>query len=120
MNSDDDVFRSFVDDLNIAILTSFTSFSCGNALPYGAGERGIPIIGEQSGGGSCVVGSGVTADGIPFNFSMNERMCSSDFSETVENGAEVDVSLTDGTDYSNFYDNDVLISTLKGLFGNNY
>lgn len=120
VNSDDDEFREFVDDLNIAILTSFNSFSCGNALPYGAGERGIPIIGEQSGGGSCVVGCGVTADGIPFNFSMNARQCSSDFSKTVENGAEVNVSLTDGTDYSKFYDNDELISTLKGLFGDNY
>lgn len=122
VNGDDDEFREFVDNLNIAILTSFTSFSCGNALPYGARERGISIIGEQSGGGSCVVGSGVTADGIPFNFSMNERMCSSDFSETVENGAKVDVDLTDGTgtDYSKFYDNDELISTLKSLFGDKY
>ncbi|MCR5496152.1 MAG: hypothetical protein K6F15_11015 [Treponema sp.] len=48
------------------------------------------------------------------------RLCSSDFSESIESGARVDVSLTDGSDYSKFYDNTVLISTLKDLFGDEY
>ncbi len=43
-------------DLNFAILTSRCSFSCGNSFPVLAKEKlGIPILGERSGGGSCIV-----------------------------------------------------------------
>ena len=113
VDSEDDNYRKNFEDLNIAILCSFDSFSCGNAFPYIAKERGIKILGEQSGGGSCIVGSGVTADGYPFNFSFNMRICNETFTKTVENGAVPDKSL----EYSQFYDNDSLIAALKELFG---
>lgn len=106
--------------LNVAILTSFDSFSCGNALPFYAKERGVKIIGERSGGGSCIVGKGVTADGFPYNFSVNSRLSAQDFSKTVEGGAEVDKSLLDGDSYEKFYTNSVLIATLQELFGAAY
>lgn len=106
--------------LNVAILASFDSFSCGNALPCFARERGVKIIGERSGGGSCVVGVGVTADGFPYNFSSNNRLSAQDFSKSVEGGAEVDKSLLDGNSYEKFYTNSVLIATLKELFGGAY
>ncbi len=106
--------------LNVAILTSFDSFSCGNALPCFAKERGVKIIGERSGGGSCVVGMGVTADGFPYHFSSNSRLSAQDFSKSVEGGAEVDKSLLDGDSYEKFYTNSVLIATLQELFGGAY
>ena len=132
VDSKDDEFQENFKDLNIAILTSFKSFSCGNALPFFVKERKnskIKVIGERSGGGSCVVGSGVTADGFPFNFSFYQRLCSSDFSKTNESGAELDYDLTVGTwnsdsinrdYYSKFFDNDELIKALKAVFGDKY
>jgi len=106
--------------LNVAILTSFSSFSCGNAMPFYAKERGVKILGERSGGGSCIVGQGVTADGFPYHFSVNSRLSAQDFSKTVEGGAEPDKSLLDGDSYEKFYTNSDLIAALKELFGDNY
>jgi hypothetical protein len=111
--------------LNVAILTSFSSFSCGNALPFYAKERGVKIIGERSGGGSCIVGHGITADGFPYHFSVNSRLSAQDFSKTVESGAEVDKPLMNGDSYEWFYDYDNpttshLIAALKELFGSSY
>ena len=120
INADDDEFRAYFTDLNIAILCSFRSFSCGNALPFFAKDREnskIKIIGERSGGGSCIVGPGITADGFPFTYSVNSRLCSRDFSKTAEGGAEPDYELAD---YSKFFDSNELVTVLKTVFGDNY
>lgn len=120
INKDDaDCSKFIMDNYNIAILCSYDAFSCGNALPYFAKERGIKILGERTGGGSCVVGYGVTADGFPFNYSINQRLCSKDFSETVEGGAIPDKTL----EYEAFYDtadDGKLVQALKELFGDDY
>ena len=50
--SNDEIFG---DDFNIYILTSDSSFSCGNAFPCYAQRMGIKIIGDKSGGGECAV-----------------------------------------------------------------
>lgn len=132
IGADDEIFRarlfgtrsSACKGLNVAILTSFDSFSCGNALPFFARERGIKVIGERSGGGSCVVGAGITADGFPYNYSCNTRLCAQDFSKSVEGGADLDKPLMNGDSYEWFYDyNDPdshLIAALKELFGSSY
>ncbi len=128
VDDDDDAYRSkffgtrssTCRGLNVAILTSFSSFSCGNALPYFAKERGIKIIGERSGGGSCTVGAGVTADGFPYHYSCNTRLSAQDFSKSVEGGAEVDISLLSGDSYEKFFTESDLIAALKELFGTAY
>ncbi len=106
--------------LNVAVLTSFSSFSCGNAMPFYAKERGVKIIGERSGGGSCIVGQGVTADGFPYHLSVNSRLSAQDFSKTVEGGAEVDKSLLSGDSYEKFFTNNDLVAALKEVFGDKY
>lgn len=111
--------------LNAAILTSFSSFSCANSLPFSAREYGVKILGERSGGGSCMVGPAVTVDGFPYFFSTNVRLCAQDFSKTVEGGAEVDIELLNGDSYEYFYDYDnpsssKLIAALKELFKEKY
>ncbi len=132
IGADDEIFRAKLfgtrslacKGLNVAILTSFDSFSCGNALPFFARERGVKIIGERSGGGSCVVGAGITADGFPYKYSRNTRLCAQDFSKSTEGGADLDKALMNGDSYEWFYDYDVsgshLIATLKELFGGSY
>ena len=128
VDADDEIFRGKLfgersdscRGLNVAILASFNSFSCGNALPYFARERGIKVIGERSGGGSCLVGAGITADGFPYYFSINNRMCSQDFGKSTEGGAEVDKELLDGDSYEKFFTNSDLIEVLKELFGGAY
>lgn len=102
--------------LNFAVLCSHCSFSAANSFACFAKERGAKILGEQSGGGSCVVSQAVTADGFPFNFSGNMRFCNETFEKTVENGVVPDKDLP----YSDFYDNDSLIAALKEVFGKDY
>ena len=55
--------------LNVAILTSNFSFSCGNMLPALMKDQNILILGERSGGGSCAVQQMVTADGFDYSLS---------------------------------------------------
>ena len=83
-------------------------------------ERGIKIIGERSGGGSCTVGAGVTADGFPYHYSCNTRLSAQDFSKSVEGGAEIDISLLSGDSYEKFFTESDLIAALKELFGTAY
>ena len=65
---------SFKGQYNFYILTSNYSFSCANMFPKTAKEMGrAKIIGEQSGGGACVVYYTATPDGRPFRISSFNR-----------------------------------------------
>ena len=56
------------------MLTSNFSFSCANLFPQVCKEMGIAkIIGQQSGGGACVVYYSATPDGKPYRISSNMR-----------------------------------------------
>ena len=44
-----------VGDLNIVILTSTASFSCGGVSPVYLHEYGLPVIGDICGGGCCAI-----------------------------------------------------------------
>lgn len=57
--------------LNFALLTSSFSFSCGNLLPSLLKDYGIPIIGEQTGGGSCCVIFNPTPEGFGYRYSTH-------------------------------------------------
>lgn len=97
--------------LNFAVLTSFISFSNGNAFLCICYDNGIPIIGERSGGGSCVVGMAATADGIPFQYSSSLRWSHPD-GTSVESGAPITKALT----YEQFYDDTALQNVMEELF----
>ena len=61
---------SFEGKYNFYFLTGPVSFSCGNAFPTMAkNSKKAKIIGEVSGGGSCMVDAFVTLDGLTFNTS---------------------------------------------------
>lgn len=57
--------------LNFALLTSTYSFSCGNLLPAMLKDYGIPLIGKQTGGGSCAVLFNPSADGFGYRYSTH-------------------------------------------------
>ena len=92
-------------DLNIAVLTSDVSFSCGNFFPSMMQDMGFPIIGERSGGGSCAVHPFITPEGMQFQISSARDRIANKNWENIDGGVEpnyvIDVS---SGDYSAFYD----------------
>lgn len=100
----DDVYG---DDFSFHILTSPYSFSCGNAFPFFAKKNGYAdIVGVNSGGGECAVGTFFLPSGEYIGHSSMMRLgwYENETFEGDENGAGVDVSL----DYSSYYDLDVV------------
>ncbi len=102
-------------DYNFAVYTSLLSFSCGNIMPCICSDKGIKIIGQRSGGGSCLVRHGCTADGFPYQYSGTLRISHSDWSN-VEDGAAISEGGEIPAD-ENMYDDDVLIAVMNNLFG---
>jgi|GEM_PF-437694 len=115
-------------DLRFAVLTSTWSFSCGNILPSDCRDAGIPILGEQSGGGTCPIQENVTAEGLPYRLSTFLRL-RNDAGETIDQGVPVDadllvwkdVTLPDGSpgkakDYSGFYDVEALSRIIDAYY----
>ena len=109
----DEKDKSFDYDFDIAVLTSGYSFSSANALPIAAQLRGIMILGETSGGGSCNVTSRYLPDGLNFPISDINMEVKPDGGD-YDDGAPVDVELveidgeTGEKDYSKLFDLDNL------------
>ena len=76
----------------LGVLTSQASFSCGNLLPSLLKESGYKIIGQQSGGGSCSVILGTTADGVPFSRSSHLSL-SNNGGDNIDGGVPVDFDI---------------------------
>lgn len=108
----DEKDKEVVYDMNFAVLSSKYSFSCGNLLPILAKDEGILVIGEKSGGGSCMLSVFNSPDGFIYSLSGYVKYISKDASDT-DLGAAVDYDLTKRTeneygleqvDYSGLYD----------------
>ncbi|MBR3158699.1 MAG: hypothetical protein IKF14_06300 [Atopobiaceae bacterium] len=109
-------------DFNYAVLTSQRSFSCGNYFPSRCKDAGIPIIGEQSGGGSFLVAALYMPEGSMGQASSAVQQLLDEAGKNVEGGTPVDVYLVkidkDGTrDYSDFYDMKRLDEVMGELYG---
>ncbi len=103
----------FQGQYNFYILTSHYSFSCANLFPQTAKEMGIAkIIGEQSGGGACVVYYTATPDGKTYRISSDMRDGDPlNPSHHNDAGIPVDYEL----DSSYFYDDVYLNNFVTGL-----
>lgn len=117
----DDKDKSVYYDFNYAILTSHGSFSSGNMLPCFAKDNGILILGETSGGGTCMGSQHYYADSVYYATSGNYSMHRKDGTDQ-DGGAKVDFDLTaknkDGTtDYSGFYDFAKLEECINKFYG---
>ena len=82
-----------LENLNIVVLTSSVSFSCGNLLPSVLKEVGYKIIGEKSGGGSCAIQLETTGDGLLYVRSSSNCL-SDNAGNNIDSGVEVDYILT--------------------------
>ena len=115
-------------DLNFAVLTSGTSFSCGNLFPSILKDNRIPVMGTASGGGACAIQAMCTADGFCFQISSFRARLNSLEGEIIEHGVtptlpipvegSVEVKTADGDvttvkDYSKYFDIDYLRSLLE-------
>ncbi|MBO5552197.1 MAG: hypothetical protein J5966_09590, partial [Lachnospiraceae bacterium] len=104
-------------DLNFAILTSSTSFSCGNLFPALMREKGYMIMGERSGGGACAVMQQTTGDGLNYQMSSCRMKLLDIEGSSIDNGIPVDVDLvpkkSDGSDKT-VLEKDVLLSKEDG------
>ena len=108
-------------DFNYAVLTSCSSFSCGNYFPSLLRDAGVPVIGEISGGGTDMVMRMATPDGQCLLMTDGFAEMTDAQGNQIEKGVPVDVELVtvkpDGTkDYSAFYDIGRLSEIMNGLY----
>ena len=83
-------------NLNFGVLTSNTSFSCGNLFPSMFKDAGIPVIGETSGGGACAIQAMCTADGYCFQISSFRGRLSTRDGENIDAGITPDYPIAGG------------------------
>lgn len=108
-------------DFNYAIMISKYSFSCANALPNLAHEKGVPLLGCATSGGACNV-STFALPGQCNSYSLSSTLLITDSAyQSVDPGIEPDYRMLtvseDGTVTGTLYDPDELISTLDRHYG---
>ena len=104
---------NYQDKYNFYVLTSNYSFSCANLFPQTCKEMGIAkIIGQQSGGGACVVYYSATPDGKPYRISSNMRDGDpNNPSRHNDSGIPVDYNIG----FENFYNDEYLVNFINNL-----
>ena len=104
-----------VADKNLYCLVSPVSFSCGNLVPWVFKASGaVTLLGDTSGGGSCVVRAMSSAWGSVFTMSGIKRISfvkNGSFYD-VDRGVDPDVFLTRK---ESFYDREKLTEFINGL-----
>lgn len=89
-------------NLNFALLVSPCSFSCANMLPALMKDYGIPLIGQQTGGGSCCVLFNPSADGFGYRYSTHRCRLYNHKGENIDPGVEPDLKLESYEEYFDF------------------
>ena len=104
-------------DLNIAVMVSDFSFSCGNFFPSLMKDMGYPIIGERSGGGACSVQPFITPEGMQFQMSSARARLTNDKWVNIDSGIEPNyvIDISSG-DYDPLYD----IAAISEIINNHY
>ena len=86
-NLDGDINESDADikyDFNYAVMTSRYTYSCGNYASVLAKENGIPLLGETSGGGGCLV----TTLSLPDECNSYQLSCSTAMTDSKYQGVD--------------------------------
>ena len=79
--------------MNIGVLISSYSFSCGNLLPAMLKDYGICLLGMKSGGGSCCVLYNPSADGFGYRYSTHRTRLNNTKGQNIDGGIEPDYQL---------------------------
>lgn len=87
-------------NMNIGVMISPCSFSCGNMLPALLKDYGICLLGKQSGGGSCCVLYNPSADGFGYRYSTHRGRLNNVKGENIDAGIKPDYEL----DVNDFFD----------------
>ena len=104
-------------DFNFILLTSFGSFSCGNAFPFiGSQFSHVKTIGVNSGGGECIVGNLVLSNGMNYVMSSQYHLITYNEEKKTIVGVEDGKSVAYTMYYHNFYDMEELLKAVKKLF----
>lgn len=101
-------------DMNIAVLSSWLSFSCAHQFTTLMKDYDFPVIGEHSGGGTCCIQVMLTPDGQHYMISTyRDRSTDKNFANT-----DSGIPTTDGYafDYAHFYDLDFLTTKMQELY----
>ncbi len=80
-------------NMNIGVLISTYSFSCGNLLPALLKDYGICLLGMKSGGGSCCVLYNPSADGFGYRYSTHRARLNNLKGQNIDAGIEPDYQL---------------------------
>jgi hypothetical protein len=80
-------------NMNIGVLISSYSFSCGNLLPAMLKDYGICLLGMKSGGGSCCVLYNPSADGFGYRYSTHRTRLNNTKGQNIDGGIEPDYQL---------------------------
>jgi hypothetical protein len=102
--------------LNVYCLTSPSSFSCGNLVPWAFKADGrVTLLGKVTGGGACVVFNRASAWGTSFQISGPMRL------SFVKNGSYYDVDRGVDPDhiidsYDHFYNRELLTDYINSLY----
>lgn len=101
-------------DMNIAVLSSKVSFSCGDLFSSMMKEYGYPIFGERTGGGSCSVQVMLTPDGQHYQISTYRDRATDKRFMDYDKG----IAPNDGYafDYSKFCDLDFLNNKINEFY----
>lgn len=131
-NEEDDTYDA-VGDLKVFVITSVNSFSCGGISPIYLHDLGLPVAGDNCGGGSCAIIIYTNALGFQGRFSSafnilapnshgnidNERFYVCDYFIEHPNRVHPDIPKNlNGSDkiigdYSNYYNLDFLSNLAK-------
>ena len=103
-------------DLRFAVMTSDATFSAANALACALKERGIAVIGESSGGGTCAVSVHYDASGFAFVLSDAAMIVDTE-GDDLDSGATADVE-TPGrlSGYQGFYDFETIGAGMRRFY----
>ena len=101
--------------INVYCLTSPCSFSCGNLVPAACRmSRSVTLVGQTSGGGSCVVLPGNSASGTLFQISGTKQLATVKNGSfyNIDEGIQPDIVLTKT---ESFYDREALTEYLRNI-----
>ena len=103
-------------DFRFSVITSRYSYSNANCMPCAAQDMGVAVLGEPSGGGSCIISAHYYPDGCMYAVSGSSKNIHPD-GRDVDSGTAPDTVLPGaGEDYAGFYDIDAINAGIDAFF----